>query len=568
VALALEEQPRTERSAAELAWHLAKGDEPARALPYALQAGAQAETVYAHTEAEGHYRMAVRLARRLGDQAAEADALERLSPVLYNVGRIVDIPATLESAAALGKKIGDLDQYAWDTAYITRADISLGRAASGLDRLQALLTSLAAQADYDTAAGPRTAKRAFQPHQDESSITDLEAQAARAATLLSSRSSGRVYLSLTACLVHNERYEEAIPLGEHAVSYAQAAGEDWSQARAQRFLGCALEAIGQISRASAAFEAGGAVAERARDLEGIIHNYGALAGIDQRRGAFNHARSHLRFVMETAERFGVPEFILQAASGLAQTSYFIGDWGQARAYCARALETMHVSDVLTDSPWPMYVLGMLCLAQGDAQQARACLDEAIALSERAQNLPILRAAHAAPAECELLNGHAQAAYSRLASLLSSSSASDGQAVGAVDMIAVLPLLAWAHADLGDIGQEEAALIDAIARASTLEQYVVLVDTLRIQAMLAMRRGQWEEAQRALDEAFSRSHAMPYPYAEAKALYVYGRLHVAKGELGTARERFEQALAILHRLGERLYAEHVEQELETISRSPR
>jgi hypothetical protein len=54
--------------------------------------------------------------------------------------------------------------------------------------------------------------------------------------------------------------------------------------------------------------------------------------------------------------------------------------------------------------------------------------------------------------------------------------------------------------------------------------------------------------------------MPYPWAEAKAIFVGGSLRVAQGEWDRAREWFESALGILGRLGERLYAEQVERAL--------
>jgi hypothetical protein len=54
--------------------------------------------------------------------------------------------------------------------------------------------------------------------------------------------------------------------------------------------------------------------------------------------------------------------------------------------------------------------------------------------------------------------------------------------------------------------------------------------------------------------------MGLPYDEAKTLYLSGLLHRVEGEPVLARERWEEALAILHRLGERLYAEQVEQAL--------
>ncbi len=86
--------------------------------------------------------------------------------------------------------------------------------------------------------------------------------------------------------------------------------------------------------------------------------------------------------------------------------------------------------------------------------------------------------------------------------------------------------------------------------------LALLDTLRVCALLDVRQARWHEAERALEEALALARAMPYPYAEAKALLVYGQLHAAKGEPEPARARFAAALAILDRLGEGLYRPHI------------
>ena len=88
----------------------------------------------------------------------------------------------------------------------------------------------------------------------------------------------------------------------------------------------------------------------------------------------------------------------------------------------------------------------------------------------------------------------------------------------------------------------------------------MVDALRIQAMLAIRQDRWQDATDNLNEAIALCQAMPYPYAEAKALWVYGRLEVARGDPAAARECFTLALAICDRLGEGLYRPHIEQAL--------
>lgn len=67
----------------------------------------------------------------------------------------------------------------------------------------------------------------------------------------------------------------------------------------------------------------------------------------------------------------------------------------------------------------------------------------------------------------------------------------------------------------------------------------------------MRRRRW------LRRRVSAARAMPYPYAELKALYVYGLPERARGDSKAMRERPTGALAICDRLVERLYRPHVE-----------
>jgi tetratricopeptide (TPR) repeat protein len=95
-----------------------------------------------------------------------------------------------------------------------------------------------------------------------------------------------------------------------------------------------------------------------------------------------------------------------------------------------------------------------------------------------------------------------------------------------------------------------------------------VDALRVRGLLAARQRRWEVAVAALDEAVAVAHAMPFPYAEAKALWVYGQLEVAGGDPVAAHNHFEQALSICDRLGEGLYRPRIEQDRDMISQSLR
>ncbi|HEV7129487.1 MAG TPA: hypothetical protein VGN32_18780 [Ktedonobacterales bacterium] len=66
----------------------------------------------------------------------------------------------------------------------------------------------------------------------------------------------------------------------------------------------------------------------------------------------------------------------------------------------------------------------------------------------------------------------------------------------------------------------------------------------------MRQEHWEDAAHTLEEGLALARTMPYPYAEARLLDAYGRLHAQGGEPEQARERLNAAPAIFRRLGAR------------------
>jgi hypothetical protein len=70
-----------------------------------------------------------------------------------------------------------------------------------------------------------------------------------------------------------------------------------------------------------------------------------------------------------------------------------------------------------------------------------------------------------------------------------------------------------------------------------------VDVLRIQGVLAILRQQWIVGASALQEAIERAHAMPFPYAELKALLICDRLGEGLYRAHIARD--------VHRLAEGL-----------------
>jgi tetratricopeptide (TPR) repeat protein len=192
-------------------------------------------------------------------------------------------------------------------------------------------------------------------------------------------------------------------------------------------------------------------------------------------------------------------------------------------------------------------LTQLCLAEGAWDEATGYLEEALAIGGAdhpdAQGLL---------AECDLRAGRAEDARARLVLLRERRDLLEYR----------LPcpslVLAEAHMALGDAGAADQVVARAIAGARDEQARLLLTEALRVQAMVRIKQGRWDEAERALEEGLSLARGTPYPYAEARLLHVSGALHLQKREPEPGRQRLEEALAILRRLGARRDAERVAQ----------
>lgn len=89
--------------------------------------------------------------------------------------------------------------------------------------------------------------------------------------------------------------------------------------------------------------------------------------------------------------------------------------------------------------------------------------------------------------------------------------------------------------------------------------VMLVNALRIQAMVAQRQGDRDTAESTLAEAVALADAIGYPYAKAQALFVWALL-APNDE--ASQERLREAYAIFARLGASGDAARAERALKT------
>jgi transcriptional regulator with XRE-family HTH domain len=524
---ALEGLPAHRRAPAELAWHFKEAGEIARALPYMLVAGDQARATSAFTEAEQQYRAALEGAQELGDQTRAAEALEGLLSVQLSLARFGEALATIEGALLAYEALGDVEGQARLAAEALRAHISLATFDAGVARF-----------------GPL--------------IEDLRARG------LSESGQARLYSALADLLAHGAWYEagegamrrlsEALMTAEYAMALARAAGDDGALAYAMLGRGLALTYLNRLEEALDVIEGALPLTEANDDLRLIPVALMAAQAGREIHGDFELSQRHLDRALAVSGRVGYPALAAFVWHNQAELAYYRGDWALARTAIERSLEIAQTYDLGMNYLQAQLYLAHLYLAAGEQKRAEALIAAPLAEAVERRDLEELRMAYALMAERDLLAGPAEAVRAYLEPLL------DRVGLEEMEALFVLPHYAWALLALGDEENAEVRALQSCDRARTHHYPLWLVDGLWVLAMVRIRQARWEEACALLEEAIAQCRTMPYPYAEIKALYVYGQLHVAVGEPRQARKKYEAALSICDRLGEGLYRPHIERAL--------
>jgi hypothetical protein len=271
-------------------------------------------------------------------------------------------------------------------------------------------------------------------------------------------------------------------------------------------------------------------------------------------------RHHVDQALVRAEQMENPADLALTLAIRGWLGVLAGDWQGARADLDQAAAVSRQAERSWYSPYPLIFLACLSLAEGDRVGATAPVQEAIGLAEANGDLQALRLAAGVLAELEILEGRAEAAEARLLPLL------DRPGLEECDVTGLLPVLAWAQLQLWQLDEAAETVEAALRRALPEEMRLVVVEALRVQALVALRRERWDAAAVSLEEGLALSRDMPYPYAEARLLQVYGSLHAQHGEPEAARERLEAAQAIFAQLGARQDRARVEQALGALSQN--
>jgi tetratricopeptide (TPR) repeat protein/DNA-binding XRE family transcriptional regulator len=519
VAEALESDPG--RTSPELlAYHYGRGGAWDEAMRYLELAGDRAAEEYANRVAEDHYREVLEHLEGLRRADDVARVGEKLGLVLHRIGKYDAALALLEAAAATYRAADEWAGLVRVTAGIGWAYAQRGTPAEGIAPLRALLQQL------DQHAAPPPV--------------------------------GELQCALGLSLFYTGQYEEALAACERAIDLAPSARIDRTAILAEWLRMYLLILLGRLG---AARQAGQETLPRSEVLGDWLclsagHRY--LAELHILQGALEMAQEHVTRGMTSATALGAPAQISLALTYQGWIALLRGEWRAARAALEGALTLSGQLDGRMPATYALFLLACLCLAEGDRAAAATAGAEATTLARGTGDLQGLRWASGVLAELEILEGRAEAASARLVPLL------DRPGLEECDVTALLPVLAWAQLELGQMDEAVETVAQALRRARPEEMRLVLVEALRIEALVAIRQGRWAEAEQDLKEGIALAQEMPHPYAEARLLRADGQRHAEQGEWDQAQVRLEAALAIFRQLGAIVDARLVERALSELS----
>jgi tetratricopeptide (TPR) repeat protein len=502
-----------------LAYHYLRGGDRDKAVLYLERAGDRALAQRAHGEAERQYREALECLERLGRPHDAVRLREKLGELLKWTGRYVAALDMLNAAAEHYLEAGNLEELARVGAILGEVYAFRGTVDEGIARLQLLLAQVGDRAS--------------------ASIATLH---------------GCVGL----LLFLSSQYGESLAAYERAAELARASGDDRTLVLARWQRANLLQMLGRLEEALQADHQVLSQAEAVGNLECLLAVPRDMAYIHALQGSFAAGRRRIDQSVALAIQL---ENSVQISFSLAIRAWLAtlaGDFQRAHA----DLDQAETASRQVDRSWHSFYLpifwAFLALAEGDRPAATACVQEALTFAERGGDLQALRWASAVMAEIDIVGGRPEAARARLLPLL------DRPGLEECDVTALLPVLAWAHLDLGEVAQAADIVEQALRRTRPENIRLVLVDALRVQAMVAVRQEHWQEAEQALEEGIALARSMPYPFAEGRLLHTYGQMHADKAEPQVARARLEAAGAIFRRLGARKDVERTEHLLATLA----
>jgi tetratricopeptide (TPR) repeat protein len=374
-----------------------------------------------------------------------------------------------------------------------------------------------------------------------------------------SLSLAELYEAIAWLFSHNGQPDQALQAVEQAIATWRALRDRPNTAYAGH--GLFLLHANRADEALQAQEDAVRLVEGVGDLGTLAWALSHLAWIHEERGEYEQDRRSAERAFALAEQVRNASCSIFSMMRLGVSAFFTGDWPRAGTWFERAMALTDQVGLVQGQDYavPRLELGRLRLAEGAWEEGSRYLEASLAPYAESSNVTMRRVAQGQLAERDVLAGNPAAACARLIPELDRPRLEERMVTQYI-----LPVLAWAQLEAGEVEQAGATVADAVRRGRTGHCRLGLVRALRVQALVLLARERWDEAEQSLEEGLELARSMPYPHGEGRLLQVYGQLHSRKGELVQARERLEAAVAIFRRLGACKDVEWAERDLAALA----
>jgi ATP/maltotriose-dependent transcriptional regulator MalT len=504
--------------AAEVAHHfLAAGDQPA-ALAAAVRAATAATAVHAHGEAGRLYERALQLWPRVPD--AEALSGGDHASLLDRAARAHDFDGDKVRAEALFEHaLEEIDEQADPL-----------RAAELLEQLAWERWALGA------------AEPAFEALERGLGLLPADEVTCERALLLGLRA--RMFML-------RGRHRNAIDAAREALDAAVAAGEPAAHARALNVMGTSQMSLGDLEDGAEHLRQAIALADANRCLTELVSAYNNLSEHLHMRGRSDEGRALARAGYERSRELGVGGQIAWLELIEAEIALDTGDWEFAARHMPEhgpVAGTIFVNFALRRAE--------LALGQGDAEKARALLDDVEVASARLDEPQFLGVLGALRAELERRAGNLDAARTAIRRALDRIETCTDDVVRLARVAAVGVVVeadgAQRARDLGDAEGERRGLLEAdfhVGRVSAAAEDGGPVEEAWMLSAQAERARADGHPDPALHEAAADAwNAVSRPYAEALMRWRAGEGYVAAADRDAATAALGRAHAIVSSLG--------------------
>jgi len=336
------------------------------------------------------------------------------------------------------------------------------------------------------------------------------------------------------------------PLLEQVVAEADAAGRPEDRGRAAYMLGELLRRAGDLDGAARYAETVFSVADAIGDLRLRAYGLNLVGIMHEQRDEHQSALRCFEEYLEIARQAGSGDGERSALNQLACVHGLRGDLGKALECYRQCLEANVKAGDAHSRAICLYNIGWTLAAMGRWTEATENFHRAMALCEEHGFYDPLASTRMALGELSLKRSEYEDAAFMFRAVVESER--ENRQSGGVYREA-LSNLGWTHFRSGDLAQADEVLNDAARLCDTAGDRRMLASVCCRRAELALARGWLEAAGDLLAEAMRHASDLDLPTEQGEALRVQALLAVARGDPAMALEVFSKSETTLEPLGD-------------------